>query len=124
MQCKSGHAFIKEVMRREDAVYGGEMSAHHYFREFSYCDSGMMPWLLVLEMMSSAGKPLSELVGERMARFPASGEINRRLPDPEAPCSASRSATVPRRSGSTRPTASASSSTTGASTCACPTPSR
>ena len=65
VQCKSGHAFMKEVMRREDAAYGGEMSAHHFFREFSYCDSGMVPWMLVLELISASGKPLSELVGER-----------------------------------------------------------
>jgi phosphomannomutase len=82
VQCKSGHAFIKERMRREDAVYGGEMSAHHYFREFSYCDSGMIPWLLVCQAISSTGKTLSQLCGERMRRFPASGEINRKLPDP------------------------------------------
>lgn len=78
---KTGHAFIKERMRAEDAVYGGEMSAHHYFRDFAYCDSGMMPWLLVLELMSRTGKPLSALVGERMKIFPASGEINRRVAD-------------------------------------------
>jgi phosphomannomutase/phosphomannomutase/phosphoglucomutase len=74
---KTGHAFIKERMRAEDAVYGGEMSAHHYFRDFAYCDSGMIPWLLVLEIMCNKGKTLSELVGERMRLFPASGEINR-----------------------------------------------
>lgn len=79
---KTGHAFIKERMRAEDAVYGGEMSAHHYFRNFAYCDSGMIPWLLVLEIMSRTGRSLSELVGERMALFPASGEINRVLADP------------------------------------------
>ena len=77
--CKSGHAFIKAKMREVDAAYGGEMSAHHYFRQFSYCDSGMIPWLLVLGVMSATGKPLSALVGERMRLFPASGEINRRL---------------------------------------------
>jgi phosphomannomutase len=82
VQSKSGHAFIKEVMRREDAVYGGEMSAHHFFREFSYCDSGMIPWLLVLEQICATGKPLSALVGERMERYPASGEINRKIADP------------------------------------------
>jgi phosphomannomutase len=84
VQSKSGHAFIKEVMRREDAAYGGEMSAHHFFREFSYCDSGMIPWLVALEIMSKSGKKLSELVGERVRRFPASGEINRRLDDADA----------------------------------------
>jgi phosphomannomutase/phosphomannomutase/phosphoglucomutase len=77
--CKSGHAFIKQKMREADAVYGGEMSAHHYFRRFSYCDSGMIPWLLVLAVMSENGQPLSALVGERMRLFPASGEINRHL---------------------------------------------
>src|SRR6056297_899051 len=81
---KTGHAFIKERMRREDAVYGGEMSAHHYFRDFAYCDSGMIPWLLVAELVSRAGRPLSALVEERMAAFPASGEINRQLDDPPA----------------------------------------
>lgn len=81
---KTGHAFIKERMRKEDAVYGGEMSAHHYFREFAYCDSGMIPWLLVTALMSADGKPLSALVAERMRLFPASGEINRRLADPQA----------------------------------------
>ncbi|MEX2258169.1 MAG: phosphomannomutase CpsG, partial [Woeseia sp.] len=78
---KSGHSFIKETMRKVDAVYGGEMSAHHYFREFSYADSGMIPWLLVAELISLTGKPLSELVGERIALYPASGEINREVAD-------------------------------------------
>jgi phosphomannomutase/phosphomannomutase/phosphoglucomutase len=77
--CKSGHAFIKQKMRDVDAVYGGEMSAHHYFRDFSYCDSGMIPWLLVLALMSESGKSMSELIGERQRLYPASGEINRRL---------------------------------------------
>jgi len=81
---KTGHAFIKERMRAEDAVYGGEMSAHHYFRDFAYCDSGMIPWLLVVEMMCRQRKLLSELVGERMRLYPASGEINRTLADPKA----------------------------------------
>lgn len=76
---KTGHAFIKERMRQEDAVYGGEMSAHHYFRDFAYCDSGMIPWLLVLELIGRSGKRLSRLVEERIAKFPASGEINRKL---------------------------------------------
>ena len=79
VQSKSGHSFIKEKMRDVDAVYGGEMSAHHYFREFSYADSGMIPWLLAAELVSQTGKPLSELVGERQAKFPVSGEINREV---------------------------------------------
>ena len=78
---KSGHAFIKHKMREVDGAYGGEMSAHHYFRDFSYCDSGMIPWLLVLERVCESGKSLTELVGSRMKAFPASGEINRKLPD-------------------------------------------
>ncbi|MEX2469553.1 MAG: phosphomannomutase [Pseudohongiellaceae bacterium] len=82
VQCKSGHAFIKEKMRAEDAIYGGEMSAHHYFRDFFYCDSGMVPWLLVLELMAKQGQSLSELVDARMEAFPASGEINREIDDP------------------------------------------
>ncbi|GGO79496.1 phosphomannomutase [Marinobacterium nitratireducens] len=84
VQSKTGHAFIKERMRQEDAVYGGEMSAHHYFRDFAYCDSGMIPWLLVAELVSLKGQPLSELVAERIAAFPSSGEINSKLADPAA----------------------------------------
>lgn len=84
IQSKTGHAFIKERMRIENAIYGGEMSAHHYFRDFSYCDSGMVPWLLVVGLMSSKGRSLAELVNERMTMFPASGEINRRIDDPAA----------------------------------------
>jgi len=83
IQSKTGHAFIKERMRLEDAVYGGEMSAHHYFRDFSYCDSGMIPWLLVIELISQSGKSLSQLVDERMLKFPASGEINRTITEPD-----------------------------------------
>ncbi len=82
VQTKTGHAFIKERMRQEDAIYGGEMSAHHYFRDFAYCDSGMIPWLMVAELVSSTGKTLGQLVEERIAAFPASGEINRTLADP------------------------------------------
>lgn len=81
IQSKTGHAFIKERMRAEDAVYGGEMSAHHYFRNFAYCDSGMIPWLLVAELLCTTGKSLSALVGERMAAYPCSGEINFRVQD-------------------------------------------
>lgn len=77
--CKGGHAFIKAKMREVDAVYGGEMSAHHYFRDFSYCDSGMIPWLLVAELLCRSGQPLSSLLQERMARYPVSGEINTRV---------------------------------------------
>ncbi len=84
VQCKTGHAFIKERMRQEDAVYGGEMSAHHYFRDFAYCDSGMIPWLLVAALVGASGRRLSDLVAERIAKFPCSGEINRRLADPAA----------------------------------------
>ncbi len=76
IQSKTGHAFIKERMREENAIYGGEMSAHHYFRDFAYCDSGMIPWLLVAELMCIAGKPLSQMVEERIAAYPCSGEIN------------------------------------------------
>lgn len=79
--CKTGHAFIKERMRKEDAIYGGEMSAHHYFRDFAYCDSGMLPWLLVAELMCTSNQPLSALVAARQARFPVSGEINVHLAD-------------------------------------------
>jgi len=84
VQTKAGHAFIKDRMRQEDAVYGGEMSAHHYFRNFAYCDSGMIPWLLVAELLCVKGKPVSELVDERIARFPSSGEINLTVSDAPA----------------------------------------
>ncbi len=81
---KTGHAFIKERMRAEDAVYGGEMSAHHYFRDFAYCDSGMIPWLLVAQILSQGGQGLSSLLSDRMAAFPVSGEINSTVQDPAA----------------------------------------
>ena len=83
--CKSGHAFIKDKMRKEDAIYGGELSSHHYFRDFSYCDSGMIPWLLMMELMSgSGGQTLSQLMRERQERYPASGERNSKVQDPRA----------------------------------------
>jgi phosphomannomutase len=81
---KSGHAFIKQRMRDVDGIYGGEMSAHHYFRRFAYCDSGMIPWLLVAQILSEAGAPLSSLVGARIGLFPVSGELNYRVPDAKA----------------------------------------
>ncbi len=81
---KTGHAFIKERMREVDAVYGGEMSAHHYFRDFAYCDSGMIPWLLIAGLMSQTGQSLGALVAAREAAFPCSGEINREVTDPAA----------------------------------------
>ncbi len=84
IQSKTGHAFIKERMRKEDAIYGGEMSAHHYFRDFFYCDSGMIPWLLIAELLSKTGKTLSQLVSERMQAFPCSGEINYTVQDAPA----------------------------------------
>ncbi|MBP9753126.1 MAG: phosphomannomutase [Proteobacteria bacterium] len=81
IQSKTGHAFIKERMRFEDAIYGGEMSAHHYFKDFAYCDSGMIPWLLVTELMSKNGVSLSSLVEERIQKFPCSGELNYKVKD-------------------------------------------
>lgn len=80
---KTGHAFIKERMRLEDAIYGGEMSAHHYFKDFSYCDSGMIPWLLVAELLCVKNTSLNKLVSERMKAYPASGEINSSLDNPQ-----------------------------------------
>jgi phosphomannomutase len=82
IQSKTGHSFIKERMRNEDAIYGGEMSAHHYFRDFAYCDSGMIPWLLVAELICRKNKPLSELLEDCIARFPSPGEINSKVDDP------------------------------------------
>ena len=76
IQSKTGHAFIKERMREENAVYGGEMSAHHYFRDFAYCDSGMIPWFLISELLSASNKPLSEILESRMKSYPCSGELN------------------------------------------------
>jgi len=84
IQSKAGHAFIKERMRAEDAIYGGEMSAHHYFRDFFYCDSGMIPWMLVAEMLCVKKMPLSQMVAERIKKFPSSGEINSKLDNPKA----------------------------------------
>jgi phosphomannomutase len=81
---KSGHAFIKQRMREVDGVYGGEMSAHHYFRRFAYCDSGMIPWLLTAQILSETPQKLSALVDQRIALFPVSGELNYRVPDSKA----------------------------------------
>lgn len=78
---KSGHSFIKEKMREVDAIYGGEMSAHHYFRDFFYCDSGMIPWLLVMELVCTTGKTLGQLVGDSINTYPSPGEINSKLAD-------------------------------------------
>lgn len=79
IMCRSGHSYIKDKMREENAIYGGELSSHHYFRDFYYCDSGMIPWLLVLELLSHSEKTLSELLSERMKKFPVSGEINTKV---------------------------------------------
>lgn len=78
---KTGHAFLKDIMRKENAVYGGEMSAHHYFRDFGYCDSGMIPWLLVVGLLSKTSESLSQLVSDRIERYPSSGEINQTVKD-------------------------------------------
>ena len=83
VQSKSGHAFIKETMRKVNGIYGGEMSAHHYFRDFGYCDSGMIPWLLLAEMISTQNRTLAELVDARIERYPVSGEINVEVDDPK-----------------------------------------
>ncbi len=84
IQTRTGHSFMKAAMREHGAVYGGEMSAHHYFRDFMFCDSGMIPWLMVAELISTSGKSLSDLVRDRMARFPGSGEVNFTIADPQA----------------------------------------
>ena len=83
VQSKTGHAFIKQTMRAHEAVYGGEMSAHHYFRDFAYCDSGMIPWLLMAELISTSGKSLGGLVADRSKKFPSSGEQNFTVTDPD-----------------------------------------
>ena len=79
IMCRSGHVYIKELMRAENAIYGGEMSAHHYFRDFYYCDSGMIPWLLILELLGKTNKTLSQLMADRIAKYPVSGEINTKV---------------------------------------------
>ncbi len=81
---KSGHSFIKQVMRETGAIYGGEMSAHHYFKEFFYCDSGMVPWLLLIELLSVTGKSLAELVDDYITAHPSSGELNFKLGQTDA----------------------------------------
>ena len=84
IQSKTGHAFIKQMMRTHKAVYGGEISAHHYFRDFAYCDSGMIPWLLVTELISKSRKSLKDLIADRFEKFPSSGEINFKVADADA----------------------------------------
>ena len=95
LQARTGHAFLKQALRDTGAVYGGEMSAHHYFRDFACCDSGMIPWLLVAELMGRTGRPLADLVAGRRAAFPSSGEINFRLADPAAAVARVRAAYAP-----------------------------
>ncbi len=92
IQSKTGHAFIKDAMRANQAVYGGEMSAHHYFRDFAYCDSGMLPWLLIAELVSKSGRSLADLLASRRAAFPSSGEVNFRVKDADAAIAAVRAA--------------------------------
>lgn len=84
VQARTGHAFVKQVMRETGAVYGGEMSAHHYFRDFMACDSGMIPWILMIELMGRRGLPLADLVNSRRTAFPSSGEINFTLTEPKS----------------------------------------
>ena len=84
VQSKTGHAFIKQTMRAHEAIYGGEMSAHHYFRDFAFCDSGMIPWLLIAELISKSGRSLADWVQDRFVAFPSSGETNFRVKDEKA----------------------------------------
>lgn len=77
---RTGHAFIKARMREENALYGGEMSGHHYFREFGYCDSGMIPLVVMLQILGTARCPLSHLIRQAQQRYPVSGEINLDVP--------------------------------------------
>ncbi len=84
VQARTGHAFVKKAMRESGAIYGGEMSAHHYFRDFAFADSGMIPWLLVVELIARQGQPLGALLAQRIAAYPSSGEINFRLADPDS----------------------------------------
>jgi phosphomannomutase len=84
VMAQTGHAYLKAKMRETGAVYGGEMSAHHYFRDFMACDSGMIPWLLVAELMSRRGQSLRDVLAARRAEFPSSGEVNFRVSDVKA----------------------------------------
>ncbi|MCF6303719.1 MAG: phosphomannomutase, partial [Devosiaceae bacterium] len=84
IQAKTGHAFLKAAMRENNAIYGGEMSAHHYFKDFMYCDSGMIPWLLIAELVSTSGQSLADLVKDRVKKFPSSGEFNFTIQDPKS----------------------------------------
>jgi len=84
IQAKTGHAFLKAAMRKHNAIYGGEMSAHHYFKDFMYCDSGMIPWLLIAELVSTSGQSLADLVKDRVKKFPSSGEFNFTIQDPKS----------------------------------------
>ena len=124
IQSKTGHAFIKERMRAEDAVYGGEMSAHHYFRDFAYCDSGNIPWLLIAELMSTTGKSLAQLVDERIEAFPCSGEINYEVGDVKGTIERILAFTCRIIQKSTVPMVSAWHLPTGVSACAVRTPNR
>lgn len=83
IQSKTGHAFMKQYMRQYDALYGGEMSAHHYFRSFHYCDSGMIPWLLITQLMCQTGQTLAQLVDDRIKAYPCSGELNFTVSNPQ-----------------------------------------
>ncbi|MFO1208680.1 MAG: phosphomannomutase [Amaricoccus sp.] len=94
-QARTGHAFVKQALRDTGAIYGGEMSAHHYFRDFVYCDSGMIPLLLIAELVSRRGRTLGELMATRVAAFPSSGEINFRVADPAAAIARVRAALGP-----------------------------
>ena len=96
IMARTGHAFLKQALRDTGAVYGGEMSAHHYFRDFFACDSGMIPWLLVAELMGRTGQPLATLLADRRAAFPSSGEINFRVPDVKAAIAQVESLYAPR----------------------------
>ena len=96
VMARTGHAFLKARMRETGAVYGGEMSAHHYFRDFMACDSGMIPWLLVAELLSRRGQGLAQMLAERRAAFPSSGEVNFRVADVAASLGAVEAVYAPR----------------------------
>ena len=97
--CRTGHAFFKQALRDHGAVYGGEMSAHHYFRDFVSCDSGMIPWLLVAELLGRRDVRLADLMDARIGAFPSSGEINFRVADAQATVAKVRAALEPEATG-------------------------
>jgi phosphomannomutase len=99
VQVRTGHAFLKQALRDTGAVYGGEMSAHHYFRDFMACDSGMIPWLLVARLLAETGQSLADLTHALRRDHPSSGEINFIVADTAATVARVKAALGPQARG-------------------------